>query len=150
MALFEGKKNPFTYEVVREGDDVILMVDCENYTRLPSIEDDPMTMAKTCDMLNEVNNATKIVFMQKRNYEYDYGQTLLIAEIARLYNQLIKRKDVIGYSAFADDPECAKFVGAWYADVQQMISNLLRSDPLGAYVELKRLLRDERIKLERQ
>ncbi|GAG30108.1 unnamed protein product, partial [marine sediment metagenome] len=99
MPLFD-KNKPFSYDVVREGEDIILMINCEEYSKLPSIEDDPVTMAKTCDLLLEVRNATKIVFTQKRNYEYDYSQVQLVRGIAFLYNQLIKRKDIIGYGAF--------------------------------------------------
>ena len=68
MALFDNKK-PFSYDVVREGDDVILSVNLEDYPHIPSIEDDPVVMAKMCDMLIEVKDATKIVFAQKRNYD---------------------------------------------------------------------------------
>ena len=90
MALFDQKK-PFSYDVAREGEDVVLIIDCEEYSKLPSIEDDPVTMSKTCDLLLEVKNTTKIVFTQKRNYEYDYDQVQLLREIASLYNQLIKK-----------------------------------------------------------
>ena len=88
---------PPKVEVIREGEETILTIDCEEYTRIPSIEDDPITMSKTCELLIEVKGVTKIVFTQKRNYEYDYGQTLLLAEVAKLYNQLTKRKDLFGY-----------------------------------------------------
>ena len=49
MALFDNKK-PFSYDVIREGDDVILSVNLEDYTRVPSIEDDPMVCQRhvTC------------------------------------------------------------------------------------------------------
>ncbi|MAE42344.1 hypothetical protein CMO93_01120 [Candidatus Woesearchaeota archaeon] len=148
MALFDNKK-PFSYDVIREGDDVILSVDLEDYQHIPAIEDDAMIMSKTCDMLIEVGDATKIVFMQKRNYEYDSNQTFLLREIAKLYSQLAKRKDVFSYTALLSDTSCAKWANTWYSTVQNIISNLLRSDPIGAYVELTRITRDERISVER-
>ena len=46
MVLFD-KKGVFSYETFREGEDVVLMINCEEYPRAPSIEDDPMTMSKT-------------------------------------------------------------------------------------------------------
>ncbi len=147
MALFN--KKPFDYEVITQGEDRILQINCENYTRVPSLEDDPQTMQKTCDIINEVGNITKITYSQKRNYEYDYPQAILIQEIANLYKRLTKQKEIFNYSAFIYNKECTKCVGKWYADVQNIISNLLRSDPIGAYVELKRILREENIRLQK-
>ena len=148
MALFDNKK-PFSYEVIREGEDVLLSVNLEDYPHAPSLEDDPVVMSKACDMLIEVKDATKIVFMQKRNYEYDYEQTILLREIARLYSQLIRRKEISSYTSLISDTSCAKWANSWYSAIQNIISNLLRSDPLGAYVELLRIARDERISLDK-
>ena len=149
MALFDKTKTPFSYEVIREGDDVILSVNLEDYQHLPSIEDDPIVMSKSCDLLTEVKDATKIIFLQKRNYEYDYGQILIIKEISSLYNKLAKRKEVFSYTALLSDSSCSKWANVWYSEAQDIISNLLRSDPIGAYVELIRIARDERIKAEK-
>jgi len=149
MALFDTTKKPFSYDVIREGDDVILSVNLEDYQKVPSIEDDPIVMSKMCDMMMEVKDTTKIVLIQKRNYEYDYTQTELLREISQLYRKLIKRKDVFGYTALLSDTSCTKWTNAWYSVVQDIISNLLRSDPAGAYVELTRLARDERIRTEK-
>jgi type IV secretory pathway ATPase VirB11/archaellum biosynthesis ATPase len=148
MALFDNKK-PFSYDVIREGDDVILSVNLEDYPRIPSLEDDPVIMSKICNMLLEVKDTTKIIFTQKRNYEYDYSQTLLLKEIAKLYLQLTKRKDIFSYRTLLSDTTCSKWVNMWYSTVQDIISNLLRSDPIGAYVELIRTARDERVKSEK-
>ncbi|MBI2134369.1 type II/IV secretion system ATPase subunit [Candidatus Woesearchaeota archaeon] len=148
MALFDNKK-PFSYEVIREGEDVLLSVNMEDYTHAPSLEDDPVVMSKACDMLIEVKDATKIVFTQKRNYEYDYEQTILLREIARLYSQLIRRKEISSYTQLVSDTSCAKWANSWYSTIQNIISNLLRSDPIGAYVELVRIARDERINIDK-
>ena len=148
MALFDNKK-PFSYDVIREGDDVIISVNLEDYPGVPSIEDDPIIMSKICNMLIEVKDATKIIFIQKRNYEYDYSQTFLLMEIANLYNKLTRRKEIFSYTALLSDTTCTRWINTWYSDVQNIISNLLRSDPIGAYVELIRIARDERIKAEK-
>ena len=148
MALFDNKK-PFSYDVIREGDDVILSVNLEDYSRIPSIEDDPIVMSKMCNMLIEVKDATKIILIQKRNYEYEYSQTTMLGEIAKLHNKLTRRKEVFSYTALLSDTTCSKWVNTWYSAVQNILSNLLRSDPIGAYVELVRTARDERIKAEK-
>ena len=149
MPLFGENKKPFSYDIVREGEDTILMINAENYPKVPSLEDDPLVMSKTCDLMIEAGRVTKIVFMQKRNYEYDYSQTLLISEIADLYKQLTKRKDFFSYTALLSDAACGRWINTWYSEIQNIISNLLRSDPIGAYVELVRLSREERIKAEK-
>ncbi len=147
MPLFN--KKPFSYDIVREGENIILQINCETYTRVPSIEDDPLTMSKTIDILNEVGTVTKIVYFQRRNIEYDYSQTILLKEIADLYKKLLRQREMLSYNAFIYDRTCTKCITKWYADIKNIVSNMLRSDPIGAYVELKRLLRDENIKLQK-
>ena len=149
MALFGEIKKPFTYDVLREGEDVILMIDLEQYQHIPSLEDDPVCMSRTVDILAEAGNVTKIVYVQKRNFEYDYDQTLMIQEIAKLYSQLTKRRDIFGYNTLLEDQKCTRWAGQWYANTQNIVTDLLKRDPIGAYVELKRVLRDERIRIDR-
>ena len=78
----------FSYDLVREGEDTILMIDMSRCTFPPSLEDSAMCMAKTVDLLAEISGFTKIVFNQIRDYEDDYNQTMLLSEIANLYKQL--------------------------------------------------------------
>ncbi len=149
MALFGETKKPFSYDILREGEETILMIDLEQYSHIPSLEDDPVCMSRTVDILAEVGIVTKIVYSQKRNFEYDYEQTLMMQEISKLYSQLAKRKDLFGYSALLEDPKCTRWAGQWYANAQNVITDLLKRDPLGAYAELKRLMRDERIRIDK-
>tara|TARA_Y100000310_G_scaffold281722_1_gene302375 strand:- start:12214 stop:14505 length:2292 start_codon:yes stop_codon:yes gene_type:complete len=148
MALFDNKK-PFSYDVIREGDDVVLSVNLEDYPKIPSLEDDPLIMSKMCNLMIEVKDATKIIFLQKRNYEYDYHQTALLKGITNLYSKLTRRKEIFSYTALLSDTTCSRWINTWYSSVQDIISNLLRSDPIGAYVELVRIARNERIEAEK-
>ncbi len=147
MALFE-KKKVCSYEVIRESDDIILKIMCEKCTSLPSLEDNPICMSNTVDKLIESGNVTKIVFSQKRDYEYNFEQTQLLIEIARLYKKLYKKRDLFDYNSLYTG-QCTNCVGFRYAQINNIVFNLLKSDPLGAYVEIKRLLRKERIKNEK-
>lgn len=147
MALFE-KKQAFSYSTVREGEDTVLIIDCELYPRIPSIEDDPITMSRTIDILSSEPNVTKIIFQQKRNYEYDYNQTALLKEISSLQNHLVKNRDLSGYKALAIT-RCTRCISGWYSELKNIISSITKSDPIGAYVELKRIARRESIKLEK-
>ncbi|MEK6808347.1 MAG: ATPase, T2SS/T4P/T4SS family, partial [Nanoarchaeota archaeon] len=87
----------------------------------------------------------KIIFTQKRNYEYDYTQVVLLQEIAKVYNQLIKTKTLVSYNALLSDPSCSRYASGWYAELKSIVSDLLRTDPVSAYVELRRIERREKI-----
>jgi len=139
-----SKENPpFSYDVYRGGDEIILRIDCEAYPLSPSIEDDPICMSHTLTILIEVKEATKIILVQKREYEYDEGQTKILREIAKIYDYIIKQKLVTYYSVSG-----AANANARYNKLQELVFNTLKNDPIAAYVELKREARDEKINLE--
>ena len=145
MAMFEGRLPLYGYEVVREGEDNVMRVNYEGAPMVPSIEDNPRVMSRTCDNLIESKNVTKIVFMQKREYEYDYNQTALLKEMALLYDKLSRQKEMFTLQALQVDAASKQFVNRWYTEIQKLIFQMLRSDPIGMYVELKRQLREERL-----
>ncbi|MBW2983884.1 type II/IV secretion system ATPase subunit, partial [Candidatus Woesearchaeota archaeon] len=147
MALF--KKEMFSYDILREGEEIILKVDCEAYTKVPSLADDPVVMSKVIEFIAEVGNVTKIVLSQKRNYEYEFSQTILLQEIAMAYKQIMRNKDIYSYNALVSDPKCTKCLAGWYAELRHIVSDLLKSDPIGAYVELRRIMRREKLKADR-
>ncbi|MBU0615410.1 MAG: type II/IV secretion system ATPase subunit [Nanoarchaeota archaeon] len=141
--------NMFDYDVVREGDEVIVKINCESYNKVPSIEDDAVLMSKAVDALMETTGATKIVFHQKRNYEYDYSQTRLLIEVARVYSEISKRKDLLAYNAFVYDPSCARYTSSLFTEVKHIVTDVFKGDPIGGYVELRRLARDIHIMEEK-
>lgn len=147
MPLFE--KAPGSYEVIREGEETILVIDYEEVSIPPSIEDSPVCMSTTIDKLAEVGPVTKIVFHQRRGYEYDYAQAQMLLEIARMYNRLIKQKNLFSYTALGYDPSHPSETDRRYTEIQLVVLQLLKQDPIGAYVELKRILRREKINLEK-
>ncbi len=138
-------KNMFSYETLRQGEDNILKIDCENNMRVPSIEDDEVYMSKAAEFLIENPGVTKIVFSQKRDYEYDYAQTSMLSEIAHLYNQLVKSRDVFSYENLKGYGEADKR----YNEIHNAVFNMMKKDPVGCYVSLKRILRQENIALDK-
>lgn len=141
-------KDLFSYETLRQGEDNILVVNCEKATRVPSIEDDELYMAKTCEFLSGNPGTTKIVFRQKRDYEYDYAQTVILAEIANLYNELVKNKDLFSYESFRSYDEGGS-QDSKFNKIRNTIFNLLKKDPMGCYVSIKRMHRKEGILLDK-
>lgn len=136
----EQGKSCFSYEVIREGEDTILTIDMEKCAFSPSLEDSPRCMSKTIDILAEVSGVTKIVFIQKRDYEYDYNQTMLLVEISNIYKRLTKER--LGYSVLSDKTS-VKDAMSRYAELQNIIFRILKEDPIGAYVSLERIRRKE-------
>ncbi|MBW3003082.1 type II/IV secretion system ATPase subunit [Candidatus Woesearchaeota archaeon] len=136
------------YEVIKEGEDTILRFDMEACSFAPSIEDVPICMAKVIEALAEAGVVTKIVLTQKRDYEYDFYQTQLLQEIARVFNMFSKQKEVFGYQALGADAVAMRHYNVVFAEIQRLIFNVLKSDPLGAYVELHRLDRRQRTRVQ--
>ena len=142
------KKGVFSYELVREGEDTILKVDCSRCNFLPSIEDSTLVMSKTIEILVENRGVTKIVFYQQRDYEYGYNQTQLLLEVARIYDSLVRQKNLLSYQAMGFTHGYTRGFNQRYSELHNIIYNVFKSDPLGAYVEIKRIIRKEKIILE--
>jgi hypothetical protein len=106
-----------------------------------------MSMAIT--KLIEVGNVTKIVFSQKRDYEYNFDQTQILVEIAKVYKKLSKQKQLFDYHNLGSDSGCMKCVTNRYTQLQTLLFNRFKNDPIGAYVEFKRFLRREKINLDK-
>jgi type IV secretory pathway ATPase VirB11/archaellum biosynthesis ATPase len=136
------------FSVERIGEETILRGDFSDSPMFPSIEDNEFTMSKVIEKMAEISGITKILFFQKREYEYDYQQTLLLSEIAKLFSSLSREKEKFGITAL-NFGKCQNFSEAWYNQVKNIIFNILPKDPLGALVELKRLRRRENIILEK-
>jgi type IV secretory pathway ATPase VirB11/archaellum biosynthesis ATPase len=145
MALFEGRLPLYGYEVIKEGEDNVMRINYEGAPIVPSLEDNPIVMARTCDNIIESKSVTKIIFLQKREYEYDYNQTILLKEIALLYDRLSRQKDMFSLQAMQIDPMSKQFSNKWYTETQKLVFQTLRSDPIGTYIELKRRVREERV-----
>lgn len=144
----QSKKGVADYSLIREGEDNTLHIDYENSTILPSIEDSEICMSFVIEKLAELTNVTKIVLSQRRDYEYDYDQTLMLYEIAKLYNKLIKQKEFFNYYAFSKGIQHPYAISR-YTQIQDIIFRILKSDPIEAYIKLKRVLRNNKIDLEK-
>ena len=142
------KKNK-AYEVIKEGQDNILRIDATSWNYLPSIENNPIVMAYVIDLLIEVPGVTRIIFNQRRNYIYNYDQTQILVEIANLYNHLTKQKRLLSLGTIGQEQQFNNYYSHWRVVLQRIIINLLKQDPIGAYVQLIREIREERINVEK-
>lgn len=129
------------YDLKKEGEEVVLRVDCEDCSFVPSVEDEPRMMAKIMDILGEVGFVTKIVLSQRRKYEYNYAQTTMLQEVAKLYKEILRRRSLISISG---DPSCKMITEPRLIRMQDIVYRLFKQDPVGAFVELSRFDRDEK------
>ena len=136
------------YEIVHEAEGATLRVNYEGTSIAPSLEDDAICMSRTITRLGENQDVTRIVFLEKRDFEYGFEMTQLLLEIARIYNKLMKEKDTFSYRMIAPDP--SRVLHQRYIELQNLIFNTLRADPIGAYVTLRRIVRRERIALDKE
>ncbi len=138
------------YEILREGEDTVLRINALSVDYLPSLEDDQVCFSKTLDKLMKNRGITKIVFVQKQRYEYDYRQVKYLSELASLIVRLTRRKDLFSYSSFRLKGATPQDIARKYTFFQNLIMNIMKRDPLLAYLELRRHLRKEKIIAERK
>jgi len=134
----------YAYELQREaGEDVIYF----NYLGapfVPDLVDYPDVMARTVDALIENQNVSRIVFVQQKNYNYDFAETGFILEIAQLYTHLMKQERILSPEKLGAE----QFFSKRYNEVF-LFTNLLKSDPIAAYVDLKRIILETKISFDK-
>ncbi len=117
------------YELVKEGEDRTLRFDCEDCPFFPSIEESEASMTAVINALLENPSATRVVLSQKRDYEYDYEQTAMLLEVARVQSELSRRRIFL-----LDSSRQSVFV-----QMKNIIYRSLKSDPVAAYYELRNI-----------
>jgi len=129
-----------------ENIDGIIKVNCSGCVFGSSIEDFDVCMATTIDKIREVKKVERIILTERREHEYDYDQTKILIEIANLYEKLLN-EDRILESPFLAEVE--RFIPNATKELVIVLKEMLRRDPIAAYVQLKRLIRRYRTKSEK-
>ncbi len=136
-------KNNKDFEIVKQGLEVILKINYLSKTEFPSVEDSKIVMRDVVKRLSQNSSVTKVVLVHNKNYEYDFNNINLLKEIAFLYYKFSKEKDLFTKSETVFHSEnCTKLLFQRYSFIQNLIIKDLPGDPIGAYVILKRKLRD--------
>ena len=139
------RKELYGYEIEREAGESVMYVNYMNAGFVPSIVDHPEVMARTIDLLIKNQNVSRIVFVQQRNYNYNFYQTALLLEISQLYNYLIKQERVLNPERLIINNQ--QIIPKRHSQMNYLL-NLLKTDPIYSYLETKRILREERIALD--
>lgn len=127
------------YEVLSDGSDFVLKVNCNNCPLSPSIEDNPDCMEQMINLLSQNQGVTKIILSQRRDYEYNETQVSMLKEISKVYRNLIRnRKDFEFLSSVINND---KRLSSLYIKFKKIVLEKIKEDPIGSYVELIRLRR---------
>ena len=103
-----------------------------------SIEDYPEVMSRVINILQEIPDAGNIVLTESREYEYEEEQIRLLREIAEAIRSISSQ----GYlSQDIKRDKCSQLYEQHLPEVQRTVFDQLRRDPVGAYVELRRMKR---------
>src|SRR3989338_1151102 len=146
--IFRQETALYDFEIIREAGEDVMYINYLGATTVPSISGSAVCMARTIDSLVENPKVSRIVFVQQRNYSYDFPQVSLLVEIAQLYTHLLKQERVISVERLAPFA-CKKSLPQRYNSMNYLILTILKQDPIGCYVEARRLLREERINAEK-
>jgi type IV secretory pathway ATPase VirB11/archaellum biosynthesis ATPase len=143
---FEKEEALYSYEVKREGGEDVLYVNYMGAPYVPNLVDYPEVMERTIDSLIENPNVSRIVFVQQKNYNYDLRETGYLLEIAQLYMSLLKQEKVLSQERLVTtNPD---FFPKRYNEVFSFLY-LLKKDPLAAYFQLRKIILEGKIILDK-
>jgi len=126
--------------------DGILRMNCLGSVFGFTVEDSDIVMARVIEKLIEERRVVSIILAETREYEYDYDQTNMLKEIARIITEAIKEKKLLSIRNIAVD-ECSRYLAQWYTWLRDLVTLQLRGDPIGAYVNLTREIRHLKTKM---
>jgi len=136
----------YSFETQREGGEDILYINYIGAPFVPSLADSATSMEKAIDILIENPNVSRIVFVQQKNYNYDFAETSMLLEIAQLYVFFLKQEKILSHNKLITN--CEQFFSQRYNDLFSFLF-LLKQDPVSAYFELKRILIESNVLLNK-
>ncbi len=130
------------FQVKTEGGKKYLIVDCRAWEYGTSVADHPATMAMAIDLLGRTE-ADILVLSELYDRVYDEDQTAMLKEIADLI-QKFRVKGVWGPTYLGGRyKECSQYLKARHDFVVNVCSDLLRSDPVRAYLKVLEAIKVE-------
>jgi len=132
--MFKKDAALYSYEVARESGENVMYVNYLGANYVPSLADSPEVMSKTIDQLKEESNVSRVVFVQQRNYSYDFPQVEMLMEIAQLHDFLIKQEKIMSNEKLAFLNE--KMQRA-FSFLNYVLNEVFYRDPIKAYREIK-------------
>ncbi|MFH1326592.1 MAG: type II/IV secretion system ATPase subunit [archaeon] len=143
---FTGETPLYAYEVNREGGEDVLYINYLGAGFVPSISDYPEVMERVVDYLSKNPNVSRVVLVQQKNYNYDFVETSFLLEVAQLYVFFIRQERILSQNKIVTN--ATHLYSQRYNDLFNFLF-LLRKDPISSYFELKKILFEARVMLER-
>ena len=144
--LEKKEKELYSSEIIRKGGEDLLYINYLGAPYVPSLADYPEVMERTIDALIENPQVSRIIFVQQKNYNYDFKETSYLLELAQLYVYLIKQEKILSQEKLiSTNPE---FFSQRYNEVFSFLL-FLKRDPLAAYFEIKKLILNAKILLDK-
>ncbi len=141
----QQEQKVYSYEVKREGGEDVLYINYLGAPYIPSIAESPDVMARTIDALMENPNVSRVLFVQQKNYNYDLEETSMLLEIGQLYTYLLKQEKSLSKEKIGG---IEQFFPHRYNEIFSFLL-LLKQDPLAAYAEIKKIIINSRLFLEK-
>ncbi|MCK4327701.1 MAG: type II/IV secretion system ATPase subunit [Candidatus Diapherotrites archaeon] len=136
------EKSPYT--VKTEGTIKYLIIDCRGSTYGPSIADYPQRMSEVIGYLGKTD-ADRIVLAEVYERVYDEDQTRMLKQLAELL-QKFRVKGVWSPQYLGGDA-CSAFLPTRHDLVVNIASDLLRTDPIRAYMKCIQAIQREKAQL---
>lgn len=142
--MFKKGAKLYSFEVRRESGESVAYINYLGAPYVPSIATYPEVMARVIDLLIASPNVSRVILVQQRNYNYSFNKIKLLIEIAQLYNSLLNEKKILSMQRLSSDPNLA---GQRHSLLSYFL-NLLKQDPVGAYLKIKKGLGEARARQE--
>ncbi|MDD5012150.1 MAG: type II/IV secretion system ATPase subunit [Candidatus Nanoarchaeia archaeon] len=136
----------YSYSIRREGGEDVLYINYLGAPFVPSLADYSEVMSRTIDALIENPSAARIVFTQQKNYNYDLQETMILLEIAHLYIYFLRQEKILSQEKLATNN--TQFFSQRYNELFSFLF-LLKQDPVSAYFEIKKIIIQAKILLEK-
>jgi flagellar protein FlaI len=143
---FEKEEVLYSYEVKREGGEDVIYINYMGAPYVPSISEYPDVMERTIDSLIENPNVSRIVFVQQKNYNYDFKETSYLLEIAQIYVYFLKQEKVLSQEKLITSN--AEYFSKRYNEVFSFLY-LLKKDPFAAYFQLRKIILEGKVLLDK-
>jgi len=128
--------------------DNVVRINALNWVIEPSVEDSEAAMAIVIDVLQQAKTAERVILAESREYEYSYDQVKMLRQIAEAQNKILNESKLISIANLGPK-EGENFFSKRISDLQFLTLDVLRKDPIGAYVQIQRMIAHEQIASER-
>ncbi len=134
---FNKETKLYSYEIQRKGGEDIIFINYIGAPYVPSLSNHAEVMGRTIDVLMDNPNVSRVIFVQQKNYNYDFKETSLLLEIAQFYVYLVRQEKILSQDKLITNH--GEFFTRRYNDVFSFLL-LMKQDPVTAYSELKKII----------